>query len=221
MFGPLATPTTPINDFYKRGIYIRRNSRLNIYNTIIAGHRIGMQLKDQSTQDAATADILKIQNTVIAGADEDFNSDFEQNYFLSTNPDRKNSTYVSNNELMITDPFNQTNPNYLPEVNSPMLGGSYWGPDGIWERAQTNNLSITCQPNPFKGHTTLVINAEKKENVTVEVYNLAGAKVATLLNDQIFGQQKINFDSASLSKGIYVARVNSNTETRMIKLIVQ
>ena len=81
MFGPLATPTTPINDFYKRGIYIRRNSRLNIYNSIIAGHRIGMQLKDQSTQDAATAGQLNIENTVIAGCETNFNSDFEHELF--------------------------------------------------------------------------------------------------------------------------------------------
>jgi len=221
MFGPLATLTTPINDFYKRGMYIRRNSRLNIYNTVVAGWKIGLQIKDQQTQDAATANILKIENTLISGAIQDFNSDFEQNYFLSTDPARDNMTYVSNDDIMISDPFNLTNPDFMPETGSPVLTGSYWYYVGIASHKQNNNLSVSCQPNPFKGHTELVINAVEMGPVTVDIYNLSGAKVATLFDGQVFGQQKISFEAGNLSKGIYVARVNSNSETKMVKLIVQ
>jgi hypothetical protein len=123
-FGPKATAETTVSSFHKRGMYIRKNSRLNIYNSIFAGAMTGLHIKDASTQAAATANSLKIENSVIAGAaTKYFDSNFEREYFTAKK--RNNDTLTSIAALMISNPYNAT-PNFLPTSGSPMLQGSYW-----------------------------------------------------------------------------------------------
>jgi len=125
MFGPKVVPTTDVNAAYARGIYIRRNSRLSIYNSIIAGHIKGMQLKDALTQEAATANNLRIENVIIAGSSsKNFDSDFERNYFKDAT--RHNDTLVNNTDLKLEDAFNLSAPDFMPKSDSPVLTGSYW-----------------------------------------------------------------------------------------------
>ena len=67
LFGPRATATTTFHEKFGRGLHIRRNSAIQLYNAVIAGWPTGLLLDGVTTQANATAGKLKIQNTIIAG----------------------------------------------------------------------------------------------------------------------------------------------------------
>ncbi len=79
-------------------------------------------------------------------------------------------------------------------------------PTGVEENnAIPNQFSLSQNyPNPFNAKTNIDFTLEKKAKVELAVYNLLGAKVATLANGQMeAGKHSINFDASKISSGIY------------------
>ena len=59
-------------------------------------------------------------------------------------------------------------------------------------------------PNPFNPSTTIEFEVPKTVNVRIEVYNIAGQRVKTLLNRSMkAGYHEIEFNAQNLSSGIY------------------
>ncbi|MEA3559555.1 MAG: GLUG motif-containing protein [Candidatus Thermoplasmatota archaeon] len=59
-------------------------------------------------------------------------------------------------------------------------------------------------PNPFNNTTTIEYYLPTKSAITIEIYNLLGAKVATLIRKvQFAGSHKVEFNGDNLSSGIY------------------
>ncbi|MCP4581874.1 MAG: T9SS type A sorting domain-containing protein, partial [candidate division Zixibacteria bacterium] len=72
-------------------------------------------------------------------------------------------------------------------------------------------------PNPFNANTTLSYDIENEGNVKLEIYNVAGQKVSTLVDDlHQPGHYTVNFDADNLSSGVYYARLISS-ENRMVR----
>jgi len=85
-------------------------------------------------------------------------------------------------------------------------------------------------PNPFTpstGATTLSFAVAKKANVRIEVYDLKGALVRTLVNEQLEpGTYPVAWDGmdaagAQLPSGTYVARMSAGTYSSMIKMTLK
>lgn len=77
-------------------------------------------------------------------------------------------------------------------------------------------------PNPFTGVTTLTYNLNEPEHVELTMYNILGAKVATLVNEfQGTGAYNVDvdMDRLQLSPGIYYARINVGSYSQTIKMI--
>ncbi|MEI6556337.1 MAG: T9SS type A sorting domain-containing protein [Paludibacter sp.] len=134
-FGPLngTVTTSTMNQNYKRAMHIRRNSKLQIYNSIFAGWPIGLYIDGNTTQANATAGDLKVRNSVIASMATNFSGITGQTWATSAMPRAwykditfKNDTLNTIADLKITDPFNLTAPNFLPTASSKMLSKSYW-----------------------------------------------------------------------------------------------
>lgn len=157
VFGPLATSGTPINSNYSEIINIRLNSATNIYNSVFAGWPTGLRIDGAASQANATANLLRIENTFLAGMNDMFKSSFEEAYFMEdASPNRHNDTLSTNPELMITDPFNLTNPNFLPMAGSPVLIRSYWCKEVSGTVAYDNTAST-----PLSGVTVNVNDGSK------------------------------------------------------------
>lgn len=63
-------------------------------------------------------------------------------------------------------------------------------------------------PNPFNPSTTISFYNSKQQRVKVEIYNLKGQKVTSLLNDELAsGPYNISWDAENLSSGIYFTRI--------------
>ena len=127
MFGPLATTSTTISSNFKRGQHLRRNTGTSTYNSIIAGWPDGVFVDGVTTQDNWCGGTLQFENNIISGntlttvtpATGGTGSCFSSGGFLTST-----STYAANTSLMITDPFNLSAPNFLPQGGSPVLSGA-------------------------------------------------------------------------------------------------
>jgi len=125
MFGPKADVSTSINSLYRRAMHIRRSSKLNVYNSVFAGWPTGLYLDGTNTQASATNNELKMENCIFSGMGTNFNSDFERSYFATTS--RHNDTLVNNSDLLVTDAFNLSTPNFMPQSSSILLNkGTSW-----------------------------------------------------------------------------------------------
>ncbi len=111
LFGPIATPATTYNAKFGRGMHIRRNSAIQVHNTVVAGWPTGLLLDGAPTQANATAGKLKIMNTVIAGV-----------------PAGKALTVEKDGTYDVTTWFNTTaNGNMLTDDNATLgISGSFF-----------------------------------------------------------------------------------------------
>ncbi len=76
-------------------------------------------------------------------------------------------------------------------------------------------------PNPFNSSTTIQYFLPERSYVKLEVYNLLGEKIKTLVNgEQIANSYKLKFNAAGLSSGIYFYRITINDMIRTKKLIL-
>jgi flagellar hook assembly protein FlgD len=77
-------------------------------------------------------------------------------------------------------------------------------------------------PNPFNPATTIRYATPKAGYVKLEVYNLMGQKVATLVGgEQEAGYHDVRFDASNLASGLYFYRLQSGdfNQTRKLQLI--
>lgn len=76
-------------------------------------------------------------------------------------------------------------------------------------------------PNPFNPSTTISFTIPKKEVVTLEVYDLIGNKVTTLLNNEqkSAGRHSITFDARDLSTGLYLYKLRTGSHTIVKKMM--
>jgi len=76
-------------------------------------------------------------------------------------------------------------------------------------------------PNPFNPSTTIEYDLPKAATVRIEVYNLAGQKVGTLLNKRVAaGRHEVEFNAQNLSSGVYFYRIQTGEFQDVKKMIL-
>jgi len=106
----------------------------------------------------------------------------------------------------------QTAPGVLNNVSNP--GDRNSKPTSI----KTDDLKMPTTyslaqnyPNPFNPTTTISFSLPVSGNVLLEVYDVTGKTVSTLLNNDIAaGKHSFAFNAAGLSSGIYFYRIRAN-----------
>jgi len=77
-------------------------------------------------------------------------------------------------------------------------------------------------PNPFNPATVISYDLPEQSHVTLQVYDIMGRYITTLVNDQVpGGQHQVTFDAADLSSGTYIYRLQAGNVvlTRSLTLI--
>lgn len=76
-------------------------------------------------------------------------------------------------------------------------------------------------PNPFNPTTQISYQIPQQGNVLLEVYDMAGRKIQTLVNESVAaGSYQVNFDASNLSSGVYVYRLQTGSQVLSRKLTV-
>jgi spore coat protein A, manganese oxidase len=76
-------------------------------------------------------------------------------------------------------------------------------------------------PNPFNPGTTIAYDLRDAGHVTIEVFNVLGEKVATLVNaDMKAGRYTLNFNASNLASGVYVYKITANEFTSLKKMML-
>jgi hypothetical protein len=91
------------------------------------------------------------------------------------------------------------------------------------DNSSGNSVTLKAFPNPFSGSAVIQFSVPDDGNVSLEVFNAAGAKVATLFDGQANGDivYYIKFDAADLAAGMYFYRLTTDKQTYFEKLILQ
>ncbi len=77
-------------------------------------------------------------------------------------------------------------------------------------------------PNPFNPSTNIQFNLPASSEVTLEVFNMLGQKVATILNGEKLnaGSHTQKFDASSLASGMYVYRISAANFVQSRKMML-
>ena len=76
-------------------------------------------------------------------------------------------------------------------------------------------------PNPFNPTTTIRYQIPKEGMVTLKVYDVLGAEVATLVNEEkIAGRYEVNFDASRLASGVYIYLLSVNDYVSVKKMLM-
>jgi hypothetical protein len=76
-------------------------------------------------------------------------------------------------------------------------------------------------PNPFNPSTVIEFALPKDAHVTLEVYNILGQKVATLVDEvRPAGFHSVKLDGTNLASGMYLYRLSTGQQTFLKKLLL-
>jgi len=76
-------------------------------------------------------------------------------------------------------------------------------------------------PNPFNPSTKIKYTLPKAEKVKIEVFNLLGQRIETLINKQRpSGSHEVEFTSKDLPSGVYLYRIEAGEYQEVKKMIL-
>jgi len=94
-------------------------------------------------------------------------------------------------------------------------------PTGINDHDAVNEGSVIEYPNPVKSQLTMEVKLIEKSEVSIQIYNVAGEKVATIANDQFeAGNHRFDYNTEeTLVKGVYLIEYVIGTKRKVSKLV--
>jgi hypothetical protein len=85
--------------------------------------------------------------------------------------------------------------------------------------ASIQNLQLF--PNPSNQSTTLLFTLKQHSPVTISLFDVTGKKVLDIADEEMQkGNQKININTSRLSAGVYICKIQSDFNERLLKLVV-
>ncbi len=104
---------------------------------------------------------------------------------------------------------------HIEEGSSPLLVDEF-----------SLDSSLKIYPNPFSEEITIAFSLKNNEHIVIDVFDLLGRKINTLLNKEVIGKQNIIWDATNherqkLNSGIYLISIQGESSTSVLKAIVQ
>ncbi len=82
-------------------------------------------------------------------------------------------------------------------------------------------ISLANHPNPFNPETTISFNLPSQSRVKLEIFNIKGQKVDTLLDQPMdAGCHRIEWSPQGLSSGVYLSRLTTNDGQSFRKMLL-
>jgi PKD repeat protein len=83
--------------------------------------------------------------------------------------------------------------------------------------------SLGVYPNPVKDQTNILYSLKEKAHVVIDVYNMYGVKVQSIVNtDSELGEHLVAFNPklANLKSGIYFITLTANGKSRTVRIVI-
>jgi serine protease AprX len=104
------------------------------------------------------------------------------------------------------------------QTPDPSLGKSNGEQDVSISQPLTYGLQQNY-PNPFNPSTVINYSIPAAGLVTLDVFNVLGQKVATLVNDvKPAGIYSVSFDASKLASGVYIYRISADNYVKTMKM---
>jgi len=120
---------------------------------------------------------------------------------------------------------------YLDSLNCTAVGADaivHTSTGGLTDIKAENNISNALSfyleqnyPNPFNPSTNISFHISKTSFVKLQIFNLLGECVSTLVNEELnAGAHTIPFNASSLASGIYICKITTNGQSMTRKLLL-
>jgi len=88
--------------------------------------------------------------------------------------------------------------------------------------ARPTNFTLSQNyPNPFNAKTVVSFELKESSPVLVEVFNIAGAKVTTLVNQNLSaGSHKVAWDAGNCASGVYYYKLTAGTSSETKQMVL-
>ncbi len=138
LVGPQVTTDAVYNTDFKRGMHLRRSSQNKIHNALIMGWPTGIVIDGVNTTTDAQNGTMYVKHSIVSGSSKivvdsaSSNGTFNPTSWFTSN---SNITFATNAEVLLRNPFNLDEPNFLPKPASPVFSGAGTPPnDGFFDQ---------------------------------------------------------------------------------------
>jgi hypothetical protein len=229
LVGPTYRATLPsggaVNIRHRRGAHLRRNTQLQIWNSIFMDFVDGVVLDGATTQTNATNNTLKFKSNIIAGtaAAKVAVAVSPTTYDVASWFSSSNNTTQTASAGLLTTPYNEldgsvfTGLDYRPATGSIALTGADFSTLGTDNYIASSEFSLVVYPNPTANSFKLNYFSSSNENVKVAAYDLTGRLVESRnieyadINNQEIGK---NYNA-----GVYIVVLKQGDINKLVKVI--
>ena len=105
----------------------------------------------------------------------------------------------------------------------PIGSLQWWGQTAVDPKTEAPRAFALQQnyPNPFNPTTSINFNLAKASQVELDVYNVMGQKVATLVNGKLSaGIHTATWDASAMSSGVYFYTLKADNQTKTYKMML-
>jgi heparin/heparan-sulfate lyase len=172
-----------------------------ILDRLICFSRTGTELRDQFDLTVPGSDNVKV-----------LVCDLEPGFWTIKNNNRTATTCLATEEGRCID-FTVTGGSYLLAKETTAIIN-----DITYKKSFILHENY---PNPFNSSTTIQFALPDEAKVVLEIFNLAGQKIVTLLDKRMgMGYYKVNWDAANMPSGLYFYRIKAASFTDLKKMIL-
>jgi len=224
------------------GIYMDNSSNLNVLNSILWDNATAEEIYVTNSSDSGAIAISHsdIEGGVDAGIALNSGQLFWLDGNFSADPQFTDTTsgdyYLLQNSACIDAGVQDTMITYNQDMDTlyfPVLEYSGAAPDiGALESSYPVTIFSTDEfpagfhlaqnyPNPFNPETTIQYEVPRAVFVKLEIFNMVGQKIVTLINEwQEPGRYSIDWDASQYSSGIYFYRLLADDFSSVKRCIV-
>jgi hypothetical protein len=209
---------------HRRGAHLRRNTQLQIWNSIFMDFVDGVVVDGATTQTNATNSTLKFKSNIIAGTVSTkvattTPSGFDVANWFSSN----NNTSQTASAGILTLPYNTTDGSvytgldYRPATGSPALTGADFSTLSNEKFVSNAEFSLKVYPNPSTESFKINYISSSNEVVKLVTYDITGKTIEFISVDyEAINDKQLGNDYAP---GVYLISLNQGDIHKTVRVI--